>query len=888
MEEKQALQNGISNVPASLLKKPFIRFLKAGIDQSVADRFEHQVARHPSRLALKTPTGQLTYEGLNRAANRIARALAGRCGQGGEPVALFLGDGAQLIPAMLAALKAGRPYVSLDPSFPLSKNAAVVRHSRPCLIVTCEELYPVARQLSAGRPSPLVLEETAGRNPSESENLGLPVPPGASAYIIYTSGSTGRPKGVFQDHRNVLHNVMRCTNMLHISPDDRLSLLWSCSFAASVPNIFGALLNGASLFPFDIKKEGISGLADWLVKEEITIYHSVPSVYRHLLSTLKGTEDFSRLRLIKLSGEPVRKGDVELYRRHFPENCVFHVSYASTETNIIRQFFCDHHMMPGAENSGSIWETVPAGYEVEDMEILILDENGKDAGVNCAGEIAVRSPFLPPSYYGKDSHCESPFLTDERDGNFCRIYRTGDMGYLLPDGCLIHLGRKDRQVKIRGYRVELSEVERALNVLPQVKEAAVMGRDDPYGGKLLAAYVVPKEREKKKSLTAGELRLALKDSLPDYMVPSCFVFLDALPLTLGGKVDRRALPDPGRTGLDAESDFVDPGTPSEVMLAGLWNGILGTERVGVFDNFFDLGGHSLLVARMAAGIKKMTGKSIPIIDILQRPTIRQLAGILDGEERPPRWFSPSIPGQDGRAKGGQARTGSAGQKPPLFWMGINPVLPDLLGPGQQVYGVILQGQYGYPATYSSIEELASHHLGEILEAQPKGPYLLGGFCFSGLVALEMSRQLQDRGEKVELLCLVDPPRQCLPSEVQCPSGSGPLQLHRINFRLAARRYMLSALCRTYRLAGRPIPQRYTGFHSINTSRKYRARPYQGKVVVFLADEACGAQPDWSLLAGAHVHVLPGINHDGIYDKGKVEIWARLLAGYLGQVRGKDR
>ncbi|MDA8085796.1 MAG: AMP-binding protein, partial [Nitrospiraceae bacterium] len=711
--------------------KPFARFAKAETNQSIVDRFEQQVAGGPSRLAVKAGRTWLTYGALNRTANRLARAIIGRCGQGSEPVAIFLDQGSRLIPAIFGVLKAGKPYLALDTSFPQARNASMLRHSRPGLILTDRDHYPPACIL-AGDFTPLIIDEIDSR--FSPENLNLPISPEAAAYIIYTSGSTGEPKGVCQDHRNVLHNVMRCTNMMHIAADDRLSLLWSCSFAASVPNVFGALLNGAALFPFDLRKEGIVRMADWLIREKITVYHSVPTVYRHFISMLTGMEKFPALRIIKLSGEPVQRRDIELYRKHFGKGCVFHVSYASTETNIVRQFFCDHHTPLNGD-------TVPAGYEVEDMEVLLLDERGREVASNCEGEIAVRSRYLPSGYYLGNDAAESPFFPDEAGR---RIYRTGDLGRMLPDGCLIHLGRKDLQVKIRGYRVEIGEVESALNGIDAIKEAAVVGRGDPNGGNLLLAYVVPR---KGTAITARQLRNRLKDRLPDYMVPSRFVFLDALPLTLSGKVDRRALPDP-EAQASQEGDYVAPRTPEEAMLAGIWQKILGTRRVSVLDNFFDLGGHSLLVARLAAEIKKITGRTLPIAAILQSPTIRQLAGLLQEDGPPSRLPSMVVR--------------SGGSKAPFFWVGINTYRPPYLGTDQPVYGIILQGDYGKPIAFRTVEELAAYHLDEIRTVQPKGPYSLGGYCFSGLVALEIAQQLLRQGEEVPLLCLVEPLTYCLP------------------------------------------------------------------------------------------------------------------------------
>ena len=877
--------------------KPFIEFSKSEIEQSIVARFEKLVERYPSRLAVKSQERQLTYDELNRAANRIARTIVAHMGPKNEPAAIFLKQGTRLITAILAALKAGKSYMALDTASPASRNVSITRHAGPCLVLTDKEHLPSARKFAGSAMPFLIIDDI--EDIENADDLDLPISPMDTAYIIYTSGSTGQPKGVSQNHQNVLHNIMRCTNMLHIASDDRLSLLWSCSFAASVPNIFGALLNGAALFIYDLRREGISNLAGWLEKEKITIYHSVPTAFRHLFSTLAGNEDFSSLRLIKLSGEPVHMKDVELYRKFLHDNCIFHVSYASTETNIVRQFFCDRH-------TTFISRKIPAGYEVEDMEVLIIDEDGNEAGFERAGEIVIRSRYLPASYHGQPSHAQQAFLPD-KDRPGCLRYKTGDVGYLLPDGCLVLLGRKDHQLKIRGYRIETSEVETALCELATVKEAAVMARDDQYGGKNLVAYVVPDNSARVGAtggtVTAGELRAALKDTLPDYMVPSHFVFLDALPLTSSGKVDRKSLPAPGPQRPETGNEYTAPGTLMEVMLANIWSSVLGISRAGVNDNFFDLGGNSLLAGRIAAEIKKRTGSSIAVFSIFQWPTIKQLAeAIVKGG--PARGFPPVLPM-------------SSGPGSPFFWIGFNPFLTRSLGSKRPVYAVPLQGDYEENATYNSIEELAAVHLKEILAICPKGPYLLGGYCFWALVAFEIAQQLFKTGQDVPLLTLVAPPSQCLPAQ-----GGGAPQQHRnkqLKVRLdlspvkphygktpwiraftrrvsnetgepiygkihaRIRQYIYAAHCQTSILLGRAVPDRLLEFHKVRTSRKYEARPYPGKAVVFLPEIEKGHQPQWRALAGEHVHVIPGARHITMREESCVMTWGRQLACYLDNI-----
>ncbi len=862
--------------------KPFTKFKKSEINQSIADRFEQTAAKYPSHIAISSYEAQFTYESLNRKVNRTARAIIDRRGLSAEPVAIFLDHGAPLISAMLAVLKAGKAYVVLDTSFPSAKNASVIKESRAGLVLTDKKNLSLASRLGADA-SRLMVTDEIGRKFS-SENLNLPISPAATAHLIFTSGSTGVPKGVFQTHRNVLHNVMRCTNMLHCASDDRLSLLWSCSFAASVPNIFVALLNGAALHPYSIKRNGIDNIAGWLAREGITILHFAPSVYRQLVSSLTGNEDFSRLRLIKLSGEAVRKSDLEIYKKHFHKGCIFHVSLASTETNIIRQFFCDHETLVSSE-------AVPAGYEVEDMQVMILDEDGREVVSGCAGEIAVRSRYLPSSYYRIEGPGPSPFLRDGSDEDMI-TYKTGDLGYMQKDGCLVHLGRKDLQVKVRGYRVEISEVEKALNELPAVKEAVVAGRDDSYGGKLLAAYIVLHNGQ---SLTPGELRNSLKERLPDYMVPSRFVFLDALPLTLSGKLDRMALPPPDYRISELEENYLPPRTPEEKLLEGIWKKILRIDRAGVFDNFFDLGGHSLLVAALAAEIRKKTGRTLPVNAILQSPTIGQLAKVLRADG--PRSEFASVMVQSG------------GSKQPFFWIGINTYRPPYLGPGRPVHGIILQGDYGKPIIFRTVEELAAHHMDEIRAVQPKGPYLLGGYCFSGMVALEIAQQLIKQGEEVSMLCLIEPLPYCMPPADAALAPNAPLKTkagyvrRKLPLLLNIRKIpyisgviLQSAMgkinfffCRSLITMGNSVPRRYRDFYRLYTAGRYAARSYPGKTAIFLRENS-GGKEFWSKFGGKGTFVseVEGTVHHTMMDEPYVGIWTKELGHYLDMVHADEK
>jgi amino acid adenylation domain-containing protein len=535
----------------------FIEFRKQDIEQSIPDRFEEIVQKYPDRIAVKTGSRALTYYDLNRAANRVAGGLLKVRGAGTEPVALYLDHGANLIGAILGVLKAGKIYVYLDPTYPVKRIDDILRDSQAALIVTDNKNRD---RLKESAPSSIVHLNIDDLDPSLSKgNPTVTTSPDALAWLLYTSGSTGRPKGVVHNHRNLLHNIMTYTNSMHICAQDRLSLLHSCNVITSVKNLLGALLNGAAVYPFNVRERGLQRLIAWMIEEGITVYHSVPSLFRHFCDAVTGEKKFPTLRLIALGSEPVTKRDVDQYKKHFSSDSILVNILGNTEMGTYRQYFVD-------KNTPIIRSIVPAGYAVEDKEIHLLDDAGREVIPGDIGEIAVKSRYLAVGYWRDPDATKASFIADPNGGDE-RLYLTGDLGRMATDGCLTYLGRKDFQVKIRGHRVDLAEVEMALLDYAAVKEAVVVAQDDPRKDKRVVAYVVPNETE---TPSWDQLRTFMELRLPDYMVPSAFVRLDRLPLSPDGKVDRQALPRPDHTGLDLEETFVAPRTPMERQIASIW------------------------------------------------------------------------------------------------------------------------------------------------------------------------------------------------------------------------------------------------------------------------------------------------------------------------------
>jgi amino acid adenylation domain-containing protein len=608
--EQQAIRNKCFHPTGT-----FVEFPKEELDQSIAERFEKIVAKYRDRIAIKTTDQTLTYDELNRAVNRIAYAIREKCDKKNEPVALLLKQGASPVAAMIGLLKAGGTYVPLDPYYPRMRLEFMLRDSRANVVVTDSKNRSFARELARHASEFINIDKLDSALPTDDPDTFRSSD--SLAYIIYTSGSTGQPKGVMQTDRNVLHEIMNYTNAARICHDDRLLLVSSPSFADAVRTIYATLLNGARLCLLDIKYRGLGGLADWLRQENITIYRSVPAVFRQFVSGLSRREAFPNLRLIYLAGDTVSRKDVELYKKHFSETCILINGLGTTEALTFRWYFIGKETQINDNN-------VPVGYEIQDKQALLLDDAGKQAGVDSVGEIAVKSRYLSPGYWGRPDLTKAAF-TSSSAGADERIYRTGDIGFMRPDGCLEQRGRKDFQVKVRGYRIEVSEIETALLALASIKEALVVGRKDLSDEARLVAYIVPTPTS---APSVSALRLALSETLPDYMIPSAFVCLEALPLSSNGKLDRRALPDPGRCRPNLDTPFVAPTTLLEIELAQIWAEILDLDRVGTHDKFLDLGGDSLLAGQIISRVFRKLQVDLPVQSLFQAPAIAEMAAVI--------------------------------------------------------------------------------------------------------------------------------------------------------------------------------------------------------------------------------------------------------------------
>jgi acyl-coenzyme A synthetase/AMP-(fatty) acid ligase/acyl carrier protein len=484
--------------------------------------------------------------------------------------------------------------------------------SQAGLIVTDDKHLALAEDLACGLPI-LTIESTES-NPLTS-NPCLATGPDTYAYILYTSGSTGTPKGVLENYRNIMHFTRNFTNPYGICGEDKILFPGSLCFSGSAEPLYMALLNGATLFPFDLKMEGFANLAVWLRSAKITVYCGA-TVFRPLLEGVPDQNAFQDLRLVLLGGDTIFTADVELFRKFLSDDCILVNGYGSTEMKQFRRLYL-------SKDTKIACPHVPVGYPLADIEVFIVDEDGLRTECGHVGEIAVQTRYIAPCYWRQPELTEAKFLTapDERGE---RVYLTGDIGKMESDGCLMHLGRKDFQVKIRGYRIEIREIEAILLQYESVKEAVVIACDEKED-KRLVAYVVPTDPS---GPSINTLKVQLAESLPDYMIPSVFCRLDNLPRTLNGKVDRLSLPDPDELQSELDNPYLAPRNPTEALLANIWAEILELDRVGVEDSFLSLGGHSLHAMRIINRTIDIFQIQLPISVLFEAPTVGAMANAI--------------------------------------------------------------------------------------------------------------------------------------------------------------------------------------------------------------------------------------------------------------------
>jgi amino acid adenylation domain-containing protein len=580
-------------------------------DLCVPQLVERRARRTPDAVAVVAGTTRLTYRELNERANRLAHHLRG-LGVGPETVvASCLERSPEAVTALLAVLKAGGVYVPLDPQHPAERLEFMLGDAGADLVLTTAAF---AGLIGGGRRTVLV-EAPLDTPAHDPEPLAGP---GHLAYVIYTSGSTGRPKGVMIEHRSYAHHCKVIADAYGIAPGERVALISALTFDVAMDQIAATLVAGATVVVGDPVFWTPAELPARLAEHGVTVVEITPAYYREMLES-PALPALTSLKLMNVGSDVVTADDAaRWYATGLPAR--FLCNYGPTEATVT----CLLHPVDPAGGSGPGGEALPIGRPVAGTRAYVLDDELRPVPAGVPGELCLGGTRLARGYLGRPGLTADRFVPDPLgDGPGARLYRTGDLVRRRPDGTIEFLGRIDRQVKVRGLRIELGEIEAALLRHPAVREAVVTAPTTAPGERQLVGYVVQAAGAVRP--TVPDLRAHLRDRLPEYMIPVRWAFLEALPMTGSGKVDRGALPDPAPATGVAEGPYVAPRDATEELLAQLWCEVLGVERIGVTDDFFTLGGHSLLATRVLAGIRGAFAVDLPLRRLFEATTVAALA-----------------------------------------------------------------------------------------------------------------------------------------------------------------------------------------------------------------------------------------------------------------------
>jgi amino acid adenylation domain-containing protein len=584
--------------------------------------FESRAAAAPHSLALCDADSQMTYGELNRRANQLARHLRSLGVRAESRVGICLPRSIEMIVAMIGVLKAGGAYVPLDPQYPLERLAVMLEDAQAVVVVTSEEeadsLPSQWAQMVMVDTDREEIEKESGANLSVAESDYREVGGDGLAYIIYTSGSTGVPKGVAVTHRGVSRLVFH-TNYIEIGADSKVAHVSNISFDASTFEIWGSLLNGGQLINLS-RDTALSPheLAAQIKQHNISTIFLTTALFNQVVREVP--DAFNTMREVLFGGEAVDVRWVRTVLAAGGPQRLLHV-YGPTESTT----FTTWHNIGEISESAT---TITIGQPISNTQVYVLDEEMEIVPVGVTGELYIGGEGLARGYWHRPEQTAERFIPHpfSREGG-ARLYRTGDVVRHLPDGNIEFIGRRDAQVKLRGFRIELGEIESVLGAHPSVREVVVIAREDVVGDRRLVAYVVGDEAQQ--AVDGSVLRAYLKERLPDYMVPSAFVTLEEIPLTPNGKVDRKALPEPERSGGEAGTGYVAARTPVEEVLCGIWEQLLKVERVSIDENFFELGGHSLLATQVISRVRESFSVELALRVIFESPTVAEIAETIE-------------------------------------------------------------------------------------------------------------------------------------------------------------------------------------------------------------------------------------------------------------------
>jgi amino acid adenylation domain-containing protein len=690
----------------------------------VHERIADQARQTPQRTALRYEGHGLTYADLEQRAKDFAVYLRDRGVRAGDVVAICVERSLDMVPAVLGILKAGAAYLPIHPASPPQRTDFMIRDSGAVLMITDRNLLSTAGPMAC----PIVFTESVGSG-REAEDIPATVSLDSLAYVLYTSGSTGQPKGVCVSHRGLTNLFNGFLKEPGFSPDDRLLAVTTLSFDIATLELLLPLTCGATVVIGT--SEAASDpyrLMDILEEEQVTVFFATPATWRILVWA--GWRPRNRDLKILCGGEAL---SAELAVNLLDRSDHVWNLYGPTETTI---YSTCGRLMNGFP--------VSIGRPIDNTQCYVLDRNLSPVPVGIPGELYIGGSGLAQGYLNRPDLTENRFISNPFDGGSTRLYRTGDEVRRLKNGELEYIGRLDSQIKIRGFRAEIGEIEAALQKLPSVRAAVVVARELA-GDSQIIAYIVP-ERD----ITSDELRSALRLWLPDYMVPSAFVMLDSLPLTTNGKVDRDALPSPNFDGPGTKRQ-APATTAEEEKLVEIWKKLLPVTEIGIHDNFFDLGGHSMLAAQFIGEIRESTGIAIPVSALFRAPTIESFARLLK-QDSVSKTDPVVMPLQEGPGVIPFFAVAAPGVDTAGFAL-----LARQMGKDQSTYRLQPAAPvvWDRPFSKKELRELAQECIAAMRSVQPQGPYCLGGMCEGVVIAQQMIIELESQGEEVGLFAIFD-------------------------------------------------------------------------------------------------------------------------------------
>ncbi len=858
--------------------------------------FEQQVERTPDKTAFIFNDQHLTYAELNRRANQLAHYLR-RQGVGPQTrVAICTERSFEMIIGLMGILKAGGAYVALDPDYPVRRLNDILTDTDPAFLILQKKLDRFDQFTGQKVYIDQNWSEIGQESDANLENLSSP---DDLFNIVYTSSSTGKPKGVLIPGRAVLNRLFWMWTEYPFREDDVAVLQKSYALVAASWELFGALLKGVPTLILS-SEDVLDPVRFW---EKVTTYRvtyllAAPALYEGVLRQAEAHPNgWESLRLATTSAEPIPPAMVYRWQKRFPHVPLLNLYGASECASNVMQYDV-RQLPPNAVR-------VPVGKPLPNMQVYVLDEALNPVPIGVTGELCVSGVCLAWGYLNMPELTAEKFVPNpfvEEVG--ARLYRTGDLARWRADGTIELVGRADYQVKIRGFRVELNDVEAVLAQHEGVEKCAVVLYAPDEAQKRLVAYVQPKT-----AVSPTDLRHFLRERLPGYMVPADYVLLDKFPLTPTGKIDRKNLPVPEKTLLAVANEYVPPRNELEAALVEIWQKLLKRERIGIHDNFFDLGGHSLLSAQLFAAIDKQLNKHLPLATLFRAPTIAELAECLVTETADTR--SSLVPIQPN------------GDRYPFYCVhGVGGhvigyyQLAQLLGHDQPFYGIRARGvddqEISEQMAGVQLEQMAANYVAEILAHQPEGPYFIGGFSFGGVVAFEMARQLHAMGHEVRRLILLDTtnpaykpsrPLQKRLSRWQKLRQMGVQEAivvlkDKVEFQLGYRwRWTKEKVENLWHKANyhirnklgleisRELKYAYLQTRRGKVALQYMPEPYAGEVYLLRRREG-HAVPHlgWEGLAlgGLHIRLITGRRHIDILEQPDVQVLARELRACLDE------